>query len=449
MRTRRLGATMFALALGLPGRSGADDLKHFFPDLAASAQAQLQIAVSGSGSGAGSFLGTLDNSAALAAYTNQVIEQINNYPVASTVAGFTYRYDPTLNVFERSTEGLGPILSERAQTTGKGKLNVALGYSYVSYSTLNGQSLKHLDLNRGNPPVFFTQGGTAQSSDNVIGLQGGGFLDFSQASLKLSVKPFNLVIPDCGAASCPAKGSLPVVGTPGTYLVSTSVPQIQLDSSLRTQVWALFLNYGVTDKIDVGIVLPVLDTHARGSARIKDFVDPSTGGLSTLETSGQDQATALGDMVVRGKMNFYEGEHGGLAGRLDVFLPTGDPDQLAGYGHVVIGTTLIASGDWSIFEPHATLGLLVHTSNRNLHEARYDVGVDVRITEWLTATTDVLADQHLDYSQNGDLVVAAATGLKVNPWRRLVLSGNLLWALNGQGLRAKVIPSFAIEYTFR
>jgi len=449
MRTRRLAAASFALALALPARAGADDLKHFFPNLEANAQAALQMTVSGSGSGGGTFLGTIDNAAALAAYTNQVTEQINNYPVASTVAGFTYRYDPTLNVFERSTEGLGPILSERAQTTGKGKLNVALGYSYVSYSTLNGQSLKHLDLNRGHPPTFFTQGGTAQSSDNVLTLQGGGFLDFSQASQKISVKPFHLVIPDCGAASCPAQGSLPVVGTPGTYLVSATIPQIQLDSSLRTQVWALFLNYGITDKIDVGVVLPVLDTHARGTARIKDFVDPNTGLPTSLETSGHDQVTTFGDMVLRGKMNFYEGEHGGLAGRLDLFLPTGDPDELAGFGHVVFGTTLIASGNWSIFEPHASLGLLLHTSNRDLHEVRYDVGTDVRLTEWLTATTDVIASQHLNYSHNGDLVVGAATGLKVNPWRRLVLSGNVLWKLNDQGLRARLIPSFAVEYTFR
>jgi len=154
-------------------------------------------------------------------------------------------------------------------------------------------------------------------------------------------------------------------------------------------------------------------------------------------------------MVLRGKMNFYEGEHGGLAGRLDVFLPTGNPDELAGFGHVAIGSTLIASGNWGIFEPHATLGLLLHTSNRDLHEVRYDVGTDIRLTEWLTATTDVIAGQHLVYSGTGDLVVGAATGLKVNPWRRLVVSGNLLWALNNQGLRARVIPSFAVEYTFR
>ena len=112
-------------------------------------------------------------------------------------------------------------------------------------------------------------------------------------------------------------------------------------------------------------------------------------------------------------------------------------------------TTLIASGNWSIFEPHASLGLLLHTSNRDLHEVRYDVGTDVRLTEWLTATTDVIASQHLNYSHNGDMVVGAATGLKVNPWRRLVLSGNVLWKLNDQGLRARLIPSFAVEYTFR
>ncbi len=51
---------------------------------------------------------------------------------------FTFEFDPATNVFARTTEGLGPLLSERAQTTGKGKLNVAFSYAYVDFDKFEG-----------------------------------------------------------------------------------------------------------------------------------------------------------------------------------------------------------------------------------------------------------------------------------------------------------------------
>lgn len=36
-----------------------------------------------------------------------------------------------------------------------------------------------------------------------------------------------------------------------------------------------------------------------------------------------------------------------------------------------------------------------------------------------------------------------------NLWRRLVITGAAIIRLNDEGLRADVVPSFALEYTFR
>ena len=41
-------------------------------------------------------------------------------PVVAASAGFTYRYNPQIEAFERSTDTLGPLYMERADTLGRG-----------------------------------------------------------------------------------------------------------------------------------------------------------------------------------------------------------------------------------------------------------------------------------------------------------------------------------------
>ena len=50
------------------------------------------------------------------------ITNANNIPVVSASAGFTYRYNPQLEAFERSAETLGPIFLERPRNAGAGQV---------------------------------------------------------------------------------------------------------------------------------------------------------------------------------------------------------------------------------------------------------------------------------------------------------------------------------------
>ncbi len=45
-------------------------------------------------------------------------------PLASVAPAFSYRYNPTLSIFERSSSVPGPLFSERALTLGKGQWNL-------------------------------------------------------------------------------------------------------------------------------------------------------------------------------------------------------------------------------------------------------------------------------------------------------------------------------------
>src|SRR6266850_1430843 len=75
-----------------------------------------------------------------------------NLPIVSSSAGFTYRYNPQLEVFERTSDTLGPLFLERPDTLGQGKFNINVSYQYVNLNQIVGLSLTYgllddLDVN--------------------------------------------------------------------------------------------------------------------------------------------------------------------------------------------------------------------------------------------------------------------------------------------------------------
>ncbi|MGH8580129.1 MAG: hypothetical protein ACREVK_08420 [Gammaproteobacteria bacterium] len=52
---------------------------------------------------------TSDSLATLGLLTQQLASSAADFPAISTVPGFTFRYSPELQAFERSSENLGPV----------------------------------------------------------------------------------------------------------------------------------------------------------------------------------------------------------------------------------------------------------------------------------------------------------------------------------------------------
>jgi hypothetical protein len=81
-------------------------------------------------------------------------------PVSSSAGGFTYRLDPTLGTFVRSSHTFGPFLTERSLTTGRYRANLAIGYGSSSFDNLDGRSLRDgtlvstASILRGEPAPF-------------------------------------------------------------------------------------------------------------------------------------------------------------------------------------------------------------------------------------------------------------------------------------------------------
>ena len=75
--------------------------------------------------------------------------QIVSLPLPPPASGFTFRFDPGLGVFTRTSNSFGPIMSERYETIGGRKFSFGFAHQRLSFDTIEG-----LDL--GRVPAVFT-----------------------------------------------------------------------------------------------------------------------------------------------------------------------------------------------------------------------------------------------------------------------------------------------------
>jgi hypothetical protein len=369
---------------------------------------------------------------------NQVSQQIGSgvstFPLASSAGGFTYGYDPALGTFSRTTPTFGPAFAERAATVGKGKLSFGMNYVHASYDTLDG-----------------------------LNLQNGAI-------------KFNL---------------LHQVLNPPSY-VQGDVIQASLAMNLVTDTTAFFVNYGVSNRLDIALAVPIVRVNMDLTyhAAILDFathvVSPTThlfdNGTKTKDISSQGSASGVGDVIVRAKYSLSKSGPVGTAVGLDVRLKTGDKNNMLGSGVTQTELFLIASGNaGDRVSPHANVGYTFAGGNSVTtvsDQFNYVGGLELNVTPRVTVVgdfvgrrfknalrlSDTTTPHTFQQGQNAPmettmLETAAVTqdslnsvlgtaGVKFNPWRNLLVSAHLLFPLSDAGLRSKLIPVVGFDYAF-
>src|SRR5215831_6956941 len=219
---------------------------------------------------------TRDAQLALRAFNQLLASQLSSLPFPSPSGGFTYQYEPGVG-FIRSSESFGPIYADRAETIGKGRLNFAIGYSHSSFDRLDG-----LRLDPGDLQIITTHRDVNSDGDLL--------------------HPY-------------FEGD--VLGTNLTLKVSSDVT-------------AFIFNYGISDRLDVGAVIPVarvqIDALVLSTiVRISTSADPTIHRFppgtplrfdapaittGTFQMSGS--ASGLGDIAVRAKFRALESSNAGL-----------------------------------------------------------------------------------------------------------------------------------------
>jgi hypothetical protein len=368
-----------------------------------------------------------------------IATQLSTFPLSSASGGFTYTFDKTLGVFTRSSESFGPLFSERALTAGKGKLNFGFNYSRATYDTFEGNSLRNGDLK-----LFLTHSDINGDGDHL------------------------------------------------NFYFEGDVIRTDLYLNITSENSVFFANYGVSDRFDVGLTVPYV--HVKIDARIHATVDAlSTGGDSFVSHVFPNQsdeadfkqggtAQGIGDVVLRAKYHAVRGDSWGLAAAADLRVPTGDENDLLGSGATQLKLYAIASGTGK-FSPHVNVG---YTFSKGGSEAtgalpaefNYTAGFDAALGHRVTLTGDLIGrilrktgriqeiQQEWNYMRRndpnlhstalpelveveGDLnVVLASAGLRVNPFKNLLISANALFSTGKRGLQDHFTPVIAFDYSF-
>lgn len=364
--------------------------------------------------------------------------QLAAVPLPSPASGFTYRFDPATGTFVRSTRSFGPILTERGETIGRGRLS--LGYSYQFYS------FDHLD------GVPLAQVSAVFTHDNAQ--LGGGRTD--------------------------------VVAT--TNAIEATVSQ-----------FSGALTYGITDRIDVALAVPVVQTRLSllSNARIHRvgtganlgvhyFPDESAidGFGTTHQFFTEGSAAGMGDLVLRTKATVLREGTRALAAGVDLRLPTGDELNLLGAGAMGVRIFAAFSSALGAFAPHANVAYQWNGESALAGDVRAGVkadlpdqlifafGSDLSVNDRFSLVADFLGQRVYDsprlftrtfeatgpagsidlpdirFEADSYWTASGAVGFKGHIATRALVVFNLKFKLNDNGLTDKLTPLVGMEWNF-
>jgi hypothetical protein len=325
--------------------------------------------------------------------------ELSALPIGSSSGGFVYRLNPTLGTMERVSDSFGPFFLERAATAGRRQMSIGFTVRHSRFDQLDGRDLRD---------------GTLVTTANQLASEPAPF-DVERLSLRM-------------------------------------------DATTYTG----FGNYGITDRLDIGVAIPMVDLSVSGE-RLNLY-----RGAVLQQAGGSAFATGLADIAVRAKYNLAQTETAGVAAHADLRLPTGDEDQLLGAGSAAIHLAAIVSLERGPVAGHFRAGfgkggasndiefgaaaVFAATPRFNLigELMGHRLGALARVTDSVAPhpTTPNVATTRLLPVSTGTTTSFAVAGFKWNLTRTWLLNANVLVPLTDRGLTGGPTPTIAIDYTF-
>jgi hypothetical protein len=367
-----------------------------------------------------------------------IASQLTAVPVPSPASGFIYQFDSATGTFTRATRSFGPILTDRAETIGRGRIAFGFNLQHFSFDRLDGVSLSAI-------PAIFRHDDfqtTAGRSDVISTVN----------SVKASVTQYSTAV---------------------TYGLASRLDMSLVVPIIRTQL--SLLSNATVERVGTG---PNQQVHY--------FFDPAASGNhgTTNQFSSAASAAGVGDVLLRLKANVANGEKLALAMGVDGRLPSGDEENLLGSGAYGARPFIAMSAQYGAIAPHLNLGYQWNGESvlagdvRNGEKAdlpdrfTYAVGTDVSVNSRLSIVFDIIGARVFDSPRLstfqsdisgpfgsvslGDLrfdtasywSTSGAFGMKANVAPQLLLNLNLRFALDNSGLTDRLAPLVGLEWAF-
>ena len=382
--------------------------------------------------------------------------QLSQVPLAAPVAGVTFQ-----NGVWQEAVGLGPVLTDRAETIGRHAIFLGFNYEYFDFDQADNINLRNFGA------VFSHEYEACPGDPTVTGIP------------------------------C-------ITNSSGQYvpLFTEDVIATQNRLDLMVNQYSIVGTYGLTSKWDISLAVPILQIRMNmiSNATIYNFEPPPVNHLFVSSTSDPNEAyvspsnaifnnhhsaMGVGDIRVRNKFVVWQSdsEKSSIAAGLDVRLPTGDANNFLGSGTWGVRPFVIFSHASKV-SPHMGAGFESNgqsilagdvtiqpvVKNHLPDVLSYNAGVDTSLPRmhWLglsadfignslmsasrikgTTTTDYGGNSHPDMLPSASTVneEAVSLGAKIRA-SKLLIVGNCLIRLNNAGLHYKPSPLIGVSYTF-
>jgi hypothetical protein len=320
-------------------------------------------------------------------------------PISTSSGGFTYSFNSELGTRERASSSFGSFFVERALTSGRNQMSLGASFRYSQFDRLDGNELRTGE--------FVTT--AAQFRDE-----------------------------------------------PSPFDVET------LTLKIDTRTVTAFANYGVTDRFDLGAAVPIVSMQLSGE-RVNTY-----RGQTARQAAATATTTGIADMAITARAHVIGGRASGLTAGAELRLPTGSEEDLLGTGEAAIRLLAIGSVEGPRAAAHVNVG---YSWGGITREATYNTGVTVAALQRFTLVGEFLGRWIEDLGEIGQVtaphpgsvgvdtirLLPAATGtatgmavagFKWNVSGRWLLNANVLLPLSDRGLRARMVPAVALEYSF-
>ncbi len=320
-------------------------------------------------------------------------------PIATSSSGFVYRLDSELGTMRRVSDSFGTFFVERAMTSGRGRASFGASGTTAGYDRLEGLHLRD---------------GTLITTANQ-------FADESE--------PFD---------------------------------REALTLRIRTSTFTVFGAFGVTDRLEIGGALPLVQLRLEGS-RVNVY-----RGQEFVQASGRADASGLADAAVRAKYRLASFPTGGFAVAGEVRLPTGDETRLLGAGRAAVKLMAVGSVENARVGFHGNTAIVRGgVSDEFSGSGALTVAATPRVTvagelllRRLSDLREVVAASAAHPTFNGVNTLrlvpgvspvtlsSAIAGVKWNAAATMVVTGQVRWRIGKGGLSGPLTPTIAIDYLF-
>ena len=234
----------------------------------------------------------------------------------------------------------------------------------------------------------------------------------------------------------------------------------RLTLNIDARIATLYGSVGVTNRLEVGFAAPMVDLTLDGS-RVNTY-----RGRTFTQASASARAVGLADILLRTKYTIYDDAGQGVAGAVDLRLPTGRQEDLLGAGKTSAKFSAIGSMESGRASAHVNAGVTVGGLARELS---YGGALAFAATEQVTVSGELLGrlidasghivsvtDPHPTLAGVETIrltpdvstlnVVTFVPGVKWNVSNTWVLAANVSVPLTSGGLTTRLTPFVALDY---